>query len=372
MKILHIVTLVTPENAYGGPLRVAINQARQLEAMGHDVTLIAGARGYSGPLPTSVDGVPVRLFRAIHAVPYAGFAGITSPGLLSFVKKEVQYFDVVHVHLARDLLVAPAALWVSFSGVPLVIQAHGMIDESRNPLSYIVDKVLLRRCFRMARAVLWLTEAEHLSLIKLFGDNLNTERIYNGVPAVEKSAKKNSIEDARVKVLFLARLHSRKRPLTFVHVAQRLLAAGLDADFQLVGPDEGEGPAVAEAVRLGDGRVRWTGGVQLEETAAVMQSADVFCLPSIDEPFPMSVLESMSFGVPVIITDTCGLSAFVEETKSGFVVSAEEDDLQKAVFSAISNSQERQIMGENARKLISNKFSIDAVGKHLEAIYMRG
>lgn len=371
MKILQIVSLVTPDNAYGGPLRVAVNQTRQLRAMGHDVTLVAGARGYTGPLPRTIDGVETRLFRALKAIPGTGFAGVTSPGLLAFVATKANEFDLVHVHLARDLVVAPAALWISLRKVPLVIQAHGMIDESVNPLASIMDKVVLRRCFRSAKAVLWLTEKERQSVARLFGNLLRMDQLYNGVPVVNSIAQKISAKDAPVRVLYLARLQARKRPMSFVRAAQNLLDSGVEADFVLAGPDEGEGREVAQEIQRSGGRIRWIGGVPPEETASVMKAADVYCLPSIHEPFPMSVLESLSIGLPVIITDTCGLSEYVQNAGAGFVVSDKESDLECALRQVITDAVTRGIMAENGRELIRSKFSIDAVGKTLESIYMR-
>ena len=81
MKIIHVVTLFTPDGAFGGPTRVAVNQTRELRTRGHDVTLAGAALGYGETLPKAIDGVPVRLFPARRVVPRTGFAGLTSPGL---------------------------------------------------------------------------------------------------------------------------------------------------------------------------------------------------------------------------------------------------------------------------------------------------
>lgn len=78
MRILSVVTLVSPDGAFGGPVRVALNQATALRELGHDVTLAAGGRGFDEP-PTELDGVPVRLFPARTVVPGIGFAGLSSP-----------------------------------------------------------------------------------------------------------------------------------------------------------------------------------------------------------------------------------------------------------------------------------------------------
>ena len=78
MRILQVVTLLSPDGAYGGPARVALNQSAELISRGHDVTVAAATRGYRVP-PTELDGVPVRLFAARTLVPGTGLAGMGAP-----------------------------------------------------------------------------------------------------------------------------------------------------------------------------------------------------------------------------------------------------------------------------------------------------
>ncbi|MBK5249133.1 MAG: hypothetical protein JJE50_06815, partial [Actinomycetales bacterium] len=74
MRIISVVTLFSPDGAYGGPTRVAVNQAAALRRLGHQVVIAAGGRGYAHP-PEHVHGVPLRLFPVRTAVPGTGFAG---------------------------------------------------------------------------------------------------------------------------------------------------------------------------------------------------------------------------------------------------------------------------------------------------------
>ena len=78
MRILQVVTLLSPDGAYGGPARVALNQSAELIRRGHDVTVAAATRGYRVP-PTELNGVPVRLFAARTLLPGTGFAGMGAP-----------------------------------------------------------------------------------------------------------------------------------------------------------------------------------------------------------------------------------------------------------------------------------------------------
>ena len=367
MRIAQIVTVVTPEGAYGGPVRVAVNQAKALIALGHDVTIFAGTRGFSVP-PTQIDEVPVRLFPTVQAIPKAGFAGMSSPGLLRAVRREARQFDIWHVHLARDLVTLPAAELVRRSGVPYVLQCHGMIDPSDKLLARPLDAFLTRPVLRAARRILSLTPREEQDLTQVGGPQLTVSRIPNGVP---ESRPLVSNPTGRREALFLARLQKRKRPLYFVEAALHIAAQSHDVEFALVGPDEGEGRAVQESIDAsphGD-RIRWSGALPPEETVERMRSASVYVLPSVDEPFPMSVLEALSVGLPVIITDSCGLAPFVEAAEAGIVIDASQASLNQAMHSLLTDTGLARRMGDNGRELIKRDFSIDSVAKLLAGHY---
>ncbi|MEJ7754401.1 MAG: glycosyltransferase, partial [Candidatus Limnocylindrales bacterium] len=154
LRILSIVTLVSPLGEYGGPVRVAVNQANALRELGHDVTIAGGVRGYGRDVPTTINGVPARLFRASTLVPRTGFAGLAAPGLWRWFRRHARDYDVLHLHAARDLVTLPVGRLARRQGVPYVVQAHGMIDPSSNPLATPLDAVLTRAVLRGAAHVL--------------------------------------------------------------------------------------------------------------------------------------------------------------------------------------------------------------------------
>jgi glycosyltransferase involved in cell wall biosynthesis len=172
-------------------------------------------------------------------------------------------------------------------------------------------------------------------------------------------------------VLFCARLHRRKRPLHFVRTAERLLAEGVDASFVLVGPDEGEGAAVAAAVaRTGDpDRLRWEGPLPPSRTLARMQRASLLVLPSVDEPYPMSVLEALSVGRPVVVTDSCGLAPAVRETGCGVVVDSSEPALLDAVRTLLRDPTALAARAARCLPAVRERFGMDAVADVLEDVY---
>lgn len=370
MRILQVVTLLTPDNAYGGPLRVAVNQVRELRAQGHEVDLVAGVSGFHR-IPETVDGVEIRLFPVANLVPGTGFAGLLSWRMLRYLVRNMGTYDVVHVHLARDLVTLPAAALALLWRRAYVLQTHGMIDASDRRLAKVLDFFITRAVVGRAKAVLYLTELEKDSLASLFGlSSATLTPLPNGVPLTQCRGTKSEVLD----VLYLARLQARKRPMEFLKAAKEI-GPGISettARFSLVGPDEGEGTSVkAFIATLPDSPpVVLEGPLGPDETLARMESAAIYVLPSVDEPFPMSVLEAMSVGLPVVITKSNGLAPFVERHAAGIVIDVNEGALAAPLRMLMQDAEMRERMGENARRAASEHFSIAAVAKQLHLIYM--
>ncbi|HBD6104334.1 TPA: glycosyltransferase, partial [Shigella flexneri] len=133
------------------------------------------------------------------------------------------------------------------------------------------------------------------------GVDLNLMHIPNGVTLPDVQAVEQvDGPQKHPEVLYLARLHPRKRPMYFARAAKTAGSRWPEARFSLVGPDEGEGPAVSRSIAAMDGeaRVKWSGSEEPDRTLLRMSRASIYALPSTDEPFPMSVLEAMSVGLP--------------------------------------------------------------------------
>ncbi|WP_405774840.1 glycosyltransferase [Streptomyces sp. NBC_00859] len=370
MRILHAVTLHSPTHAFGGPVRVALNLSQGLRARGHEARLLALGDGFDGPLPTEVEGVPARLHRARRLLPL-GFSGITSPGLLAGAGRTVRDYDIVHVHLARDLVTLPVALAALRAGKPLVLQTHGMVDPSDRLLAKVLDALAVRRVLRGASGVLYLTEHERKGLEAVApaspGHPLRLVRLVNGVPAQEPPATPVGAP----RILYAARLQARKRPQDFVAAVPEILRHRPDAEFVVAGPDEGElAPVQALIGRLGLGeRVHCPGSLSAGEMLAELRHAHVYVLPSVDEPFPMSVLEALAAGTPAVVTRSNGLARDIAEAGAGRVVDGAAG-LAGAVLELLDPAAGAEASAA-ARKLAAEAFSMDAVLDTLLGVYER-
>ncbi|NVN00097.1 glycosyltransferase [Arthrobacter sp. SDTb3-6] len=371
VRILHIVSLITPTGAYGGPVRVAVGQVKSLSQLGNDVTLVAGTMGYGKNVPETYDGIHVKLFRARTVIPKTGFAGITSLPLLLWVAKNAKYYDVVHIHLARDLLTLLAAQIVRKLNIPYVVQTHGMIDPSKKILSKPVDALWTKSAIRDASRVFYLNAREKQFIIDVAGQNLRLQELRNGV-ALSSPTPLTNFDEINKEVMFLSRLDAQKRALNFVEMAIRLNSKFPQVSFTLVGPDEGEGPKIQRSINAARAQeyIKWEGPLAPELTHARMASSSIFVLPSFRDAFPMSVLEAMALSIPVVVTRSCGLSEEIANSGSGIVV---EDDsvesLAVGVAKLLSSRETYVQASRRAMDTIRDKFSLDSVSEKLYMIY---
>ncbi|MEW1615991.1 MULTISPECIES: glycosyltransferase [unclassified Streptomyces] len=378
MKILHVVTLHTPDHAFGGPTRVALNLSRVQRAAGDDARIMALGDGFpDGELPSQVEGVPVHLFQARHVLPMFEVSGITSAALLRTVHRMMRGADLVHVHLMRDLVTLPAALLALATRTPLVVQTHGMIDPTEKKVAQLTDLLGVRKVLREADAVLHLTEMERLDVNAVAAPVplTRTVRLVNGVrPQERKPAREPGRPPT---VLYLARVQARKRPEDFVAAMPHVLAHHPDARFVLAGPDTGAlSGTLALARELGvTDSLDQVGPLEHEEVLAAGREADVYVLPAIEEPFPVSVLEAMSVGTPVVITRTCGQGPDVAAAGAGRVIdsrvgedAANARKVAEAILELLEPEAAEQA-GKAAWELVNDQFTIDAVTATLRRTY---
>jgi glycosyltransferase involved in cell wall biosynthesis len=375
MRVLHVVTLHTPTNDFGGPTRVALNLSKGLRRKGVDARIATLGDKFTGPLPTEVEGVPSFVHQARHVLPAFEVSGITSPALLAKARRMVTSADVVHVHLMRDLITLPFALIALEARVPLVVQTHGMIDPTEKLFAKAVDVLGMKRVLRRADAILHLTQMERDGVQAVVpGTPLRTfHRLVNGVTPQERRPPRG---DRPPTVLYLARVQKRKRPEDFVNAMPAVLAEYPDARFVLAGPDTGDltGPMRRLAADLGvAGSLECVGALGHEQVLERLRAADVYVLPSVVEPFAVSILEAMSVGLPVVVARTGGLSPDVAAAGAGRVTDSLPDAdngplVGRAILELLDPAANEEA-SQAAWQLVHDRFSIDAVVDTLLEVY---
>jgi glycosyltransferase involved in cell wall biosynthesis len=154
-------------------------------------------------------------------------------------------------------------------------------------------------------------------------------------------------------------------------MAAELRRRGVEATFALVGPDDGELRAVQRLIADKGLQtfVCYEGPLDYGAVQRRMTQADLYVLPSVDEPFPMSLLEALSLGLPSVCTDSCGLADVLQEHGAAVVTDGTVNGLASAVQAILTSPPLRSELSSNALKMIAERFSMQAIGDQLERSY---
>jgi glycosyltransferase involved in cell wall biosynthesis len=108
-----------------------------------------------------------------------------------------------------------------------------------------------------------------------------------------------------------------------------------------------------------------------ENVPYYLNASDIFVMSSLWEGLPLSLLEAMVCGLPVVATNVGGIPEIVDEGHSGFLVESKNSlALAKKISYVLNSSPEiRRKMGEVGRKIVEEKFSLDKMVKNYESLY---
>ena len=136
----------------------------------------------------------------------------------------------------------------------------------------------------------------------------------------------------------------------------RVLDSIPDASMTMVGPDKGDGTFQATKKTAKDlgllERISFPGAIPKEDVPKVMARHDVFVNTTNVDNSPVSVVEAMACGLPVVSTNVGGIPYLLEHGKTGLLVSpGDAREMADAVTSLLSEPRLAQDLGDNGRKL---------------------
>jgi glycosyltransferase involved in cell wall biosynthesis len=369
MRILHIVPLIDEEASYGGPVRNTFRQSEAQTHLGAKVHVLSLWKG-GGSRPISKWGIPLVTFGYVK-LPLHQLASMWSMSALFWVWLRGGRYDVVHLHAGRDLWVLACALILRMKGTPYVWQTHGMLAPRSSRLIRLYDRLLTRPAIAGAKSVMYLTPYERRDL-EGFAYLRRSVLIVNGVDAPAESAR-TDLGRGPLRVVFASRLHERKRAVDLVEAGATLLAEGHDISIDIFGPDEGALQGLLRRIEeLGVGsRIRYAGALPYEAVRPKLAEYNAFVLPSVNEPFPNALLESLATGLPSICTSSCGLAPYIRTAEAGHVVEPGAEGLAEALRSFILYPETRQEFGARGLQLAKNEFSMQSVAAKMLLEYER-
>ncbi|MGB0721269.1 MAG: glycosyltransferase family 4 protein [Gammaproteobacteria bacterium] len=277
---------------------------------------------------------------------------------------------VVHIHTCSNFTFWRNGVDVLLSRLllrPVVLHIHGgRFDEFLGALG-AVRALCARRILRAAARVVVLGDEWQRRLAPWCG----AERIVvisNGVPVPAQRASGSNGE--RLRVLCLAAYTPAKGQEELLRAASELP----ELELYLVGNELKSGEQrrleqLAHELGMAD-RVWITGPRTGAEKDTLFDHADLFALPSHVEGLPMSMLEAMAWGLPVVVTRVGAIPEVVEPGIQGTLVKpGDVSALRDALRAWSSDPQGRRDAGERGRRLVVENYSVEAAGREIEALY---
>ena len=271
--------------------------------------------------------------------------------------------DIIHGHTSKAGLVARVAGWLT--GTPAFYTVHswsfvGMARPASSVVIWLeramrlVGGTVIEVCrsnFQMARGRGVVNPRQHLT-------------IWNGMPDTPWRAVPD--RQRPVRILMAARFVEQKN-----HSLLLQALAGIKQPWQLTlaggGPKKAEMEQLSEKLGIRD-RVEFTGDTNQVE--ALLASSDIFALPSMYESLPLSIIEAMRAGLPVVATDVGGVSELVTDGVTGHVVPPSDlPALRERLRELIASPEARRRMGRLARLRYERDFQLATMVGAVVSLY---
>lgn len=381
MKILHVIPSLSP--ALGGPTQVALEIVKGIRQQGIDAEILTTNHDVGGTLDvtlhqlTEYQGVPVWFL----PVSYALKEYIFSFSLIKWLWQHIDRYDILDNHYLFSYLPSCAAAIARLRQVPYTVRTQGQLTPWALQQSRFKKQLytsLIERHNLSQAAAIHCTTAQEVIDLRNFGINTPAFTLPLGVElpmpisnATLELQKLFNIPSDRQIILFLSRLHPKKRPDLLIDAFRQVITHHPNTHLVMAG--SGDANYVEYLQRLTaqnslSDRLTFTGFVTGHKKNLLLQGADIFVLPSHSENFGIAVAEAMAAGLPVIVTPGVQISTDIATANAGIII----DDpakLVEAITQLVESPERRSLLGQNAISLVENKYNWNTITRQLISDY---
>lgn len=353
---------------YGGAERITEQALAALAAAGVEVEIVA--RAWQGKI-RGLRCDPFYLGRTWRDASFAhGVQALIASGRYDLVQSH-ERIPGCHVYRAGD---GVHATWLELADKPWRLSPWHRYTLAAEDALFRHPSLRVVICnSRMVAEDITRRWPEAAAKIEVIYNGVDLARYHPGLATEHRAlrARVGARETARI-VLFVGSGYARKGVATLIEALAHLPPS---IEAWIVGKDKDEAAYRRLAARFAlEKRVRFFGAQA--DVRPFYGAADVFCLPTLYDPFPNAVLEALACGLPVVTTTTCGAAELLTppetETKAQppagrIVPPADPRALAAALDELLAGAEIRR---EAARALVA-PLSIDAMTRKLLTLYAR-
>ena len=356
MKIMQVI----PYFCFGGAETMCENLCHTLTALGQEIVVVS-LYGERTPISRRMEEAGMRI---LYLDKKPGLDLSMVPKLRRIMGEERP--DVVHTHLdVIKYAVAAARL----AGIPKCVHTvHNVADKEAEGK---VQKAINGFYFRQGWAVpVALSPEVQSSVVSFYG--LERERVpvvYNGVELSRCLPKEDYRAGEEFHILHIGRFNEQKNHGLLLRVFAKLARRNPYLRLELLGDGELRQDMEGLAEELGiRERVSFLGAQS--DVYPYLHNADLFLLPSKYEGIPMTIIEAMGTGLPIVATAVGGVPDMLENGVDGMTVPCEEESVCAACQALIDDEALRERLGRAARGN-AERFSAQTMGKRYLEIYVK-
>jgi len=384
MKILQVTPFYEGAWSMGGIVLSTSLMSRSLVAMGHDVTVYTTNSDGSGwldvPINCAVDIGGVKVHYFYTPTPKTFYY---SRALAKACHESLSTFDLIHTASLWNYFGIVVGAQARKQSVPYVFETDGALQEGELKRSR-VKKLAFRKLFEMrnlqgAAAIRYVSEVErkqtaHLELQTpnfLLPSGLDLGE-FDHLPNRNEARLQLQLDPDNLVVGYIGRLHIRKGIDFLIRGFSRIVDSFPRAVLLVGGSDHGDKSRLQALVQQLDLKqhVRFLGYVGPDERAALLSSADVMTLISLEgECFGNAAVEAMAAGVPVLVSKHVGVSRVIESEGAGRIVDVNDVAIATDLTALLSDSALRNEMRKNGYRSARKHYDIKNIAKLLMLAY---
>jgi glycosyltransferase involved in cell wall biosynthesis len=360
LKLVYIITKASP---IGGAQIHVRDLAAAVAAQGHAPTVITSGRG------TFIDdlralGIPVVVLRHL-TTPIRPLQDLRALREIHAALAELQP-DLIAAHSSKAGILARLA--ARRLRVPVVFTVHGWAFTPGVPA---LDAAVYRRVERLvgplASRIIAVSEYDRqLGLEARIAPPERLVTVHNGMPDVPPALQADPA-GSPPRLVMVARYGAQKDHPTLLRALASLQRHPWELDLIGDGPLMGETEALARELGLG-GRVHFLG--QRNDVDRRLASAQISLLITNWEGFPLSILEAMRAGLPVVASDVGGVAESVRDGESGFLVArGDVAQLRDRIERLLADPHLRRRLGASGRERFVRDFTLDVSVAKTLAVY---
>jgi len=167
----------------------------------------------------------------------------------------------------------------------------------------------------------------------------------------------------RRKIIFVGRFSKQKNIINLIRAVNKI---GFYLDLYGGG---GDNKIEVEKLINSSPRVRFKGSVANKQLPKILNKHFLFVLPSLYEGMPKALLEAMACGLPCLGANVRGINEVIKHGYNGWLVETDSENIKSGIIKLMSNSNLRKKLGQNARKTIEEKYSLEKILEKEVKIY---